>query len=65
MFRYREGASPQNFSKPSDLKREFILMLLWRHDTQHNDTHHNDIQHNDTKHKELIYDPQHKWHSAY
>jgi hypothetical protein len=33
-------------------------------DTQHNDTQHNDTQHNDTQHNDLIYDTQHKQHSA-
>jgi hypothetical protein len=34
------------------------------HDTQQNDTQHNNILHKDTQHKGLIFDIQHKRHSA-
>jgi hypothetical protein len=47
------------------------VQLIWlgcydnqHKDTQHKDTQHNDTQHNDTQHKGLIYDTEHKRHSA-
>ncbi len=47
-----------------------MVIILWRHDVQHNDAHLNDTQHNDTqlnntqqndtRHKRLICSTQHK-----
>ncbi len=41
-----------------------IKLQNGRHNTQHDDTQHNDTQHNDTQHNWLIFDTEHKRHSA-
>ncbi len=43
----------------SDVRKKIVL-LPWRHDTQHNDTQHNDTQLNDTQHNNKKRDTQRK-----